>query len=59
MQILIVFKKSNRQVIAAFELQTIITEMNVLKIPDVDYLMTTKRDVLFTDSNGQLWLKEI
>lgn len=59
MQILIVFKKSNRQVIAAFEMQTIITEMNVLKIPDVDYLVTTKRDILFTDPNGMLWIKEI
>lgn len=58
MQILVVYQKTDRKVIVAFELMTIITEMNVLKIPDVDYLVTSKRDIIFTDPNGQMWVKE-
>lgn len=51
MQILVVFQKSDRKVIATFELNTIITEMNVLVIPGISYLMTTK--------NGEVYVKEI
>jgi hypothetical protein len=57
MQILIVFRKSDRKVIAAFELNTIITEMNVIKIPGVDFILTSNRDLIFSDPNGQCWVK--
>ena len=46
MQILVVFKKDTREVIATFELNTIVTGMNVLVIPGVSYLMTCKRDIV-------------
>jgi hypothetical protein len=59
MQILVVYQKSDRKVIATFELKTIITEMNVLKIPEVDYLVTSKRDIFHNGPNGQLYVKEI
>lgn len=58
MQILVVFQKTDRKVLATFELKTIITEMNVLKIPEVDYLITLKRDIFYKAPNGQLFLKE-
>jgi hypothetical protein len=58
MQILVVFRKSDRKLIATFELQTIITDMNVLKIPEVDYLVTTKKDVFYADPNGEYYVKE-
>ena len=48
MQILVVFKKDTREVIATFELNTIVTYMNVLVIPGVSYLMTCKRDIFYT-----------
>lgn len=58
MQILVVFQKSDRKVIATFELNTIITNMNVLVIPGVSYLMTTKRDIFYTATNGEVFVKE-
>ena len=45
MQTLIVFKEDTRELIAAFQLNTIITEMNVLKIPGVSFVVTVKKDV--------------
>lgn len=59
MQILVVFKKDIREVIATFELNTIVTDMNVLVIPGVSYLMTCKRDIFYTDPNGKVFVKEV
>ena len=59
MQVLIIIKKSDRKVIATFEINTIITEMNVLVIPGVSYLVSSKKDIFFTASNGQVYVKEI
>jgi hypothetical protein len=58
MQILVVYRKADRKLIVTFELQTIITEMNVLKIPEVDYIITSKRDIFYTAQNGQVYIKE-
>ena len=59
MQILVVYQKSDRKVIATFELNTIVTKMNVLVIPGVTYLMTTERDIFYTAKNGQVYVKKI
>lgn len=59
MQILVVFKKDTREVIATFELNTIVTDMNVLVISGVSYLMTCKRDIFYTDPNGKVFVKEV
>ncbi|MEC1373390.1 hypothetical protein P9D39_03570 [Heyndrickxia oleronia] len=59
MQVLVIFQKSDRKVIATFEINTIITEMNVLVIPGVSYLVSSKKDIFFTASNGQVYVKEI
>lgn len=59
MQILVVFQKSDRKLIATFELNTIITEMNVLVIPEVSYLVTSEKDIFYTDSNGKVYVKNI
>jgi hypothetical protein len=59
MQILVVFQKSDRKLIATFEINTIITEMNVLVVPGVTYLMTSKKDIFYTAPNGQVYVKEI
>ena len=58
MHIIITYNKSDMSVISAFETNTIITGMNVLKIPEVDYLVTIKRDALFRDEYGNLFLKK-
>jgi hypothetical protein len=59
MQILVVFQKDDRKVIATFELNTIITEMNVLVIPGVSYLVAAKKDIFYTAPNGEVFVKEI
>ena len=59
MQILVVFKKDTRDVISTFELNTIVTDMNVLVIPGVSYLMTCKRDKFYTDPKWKVYLKEV
>jgi len=55
-QILVVFQKSDRKVIATFEMNTIITEINALVIPGVSYLVTTKKDIFHTASNGEVYV---
>lgn len=57
MQILVVFKKETREVIAAFELNTVITEMNVLVVPGVSHLISCKRDIFYTGQNGKVFVK--
>lgn len=59
MKILVVYRKSDRKLIATFELNTLITEMNVLVIPGVAYLMTSKKDIFFTAPDGQVYVKEV
>lgn len=60
MQIIVVYQKTNRKLIASFELNTIITEMNSLVIPGLAYLVTTKKDIFRTDpSTGEVFVKEI
>jgi len=59
MQILVVFQKSDRKVIATFELNTIVTEMNVLVTPGISYLMTGKKDIFYTAKDGQVYVKKI
>lgn len=59
MQIIVVFYKSDRRLIATFELNTIITEANVLAIPNVGYLITAKKDIFYTDANGVYYVKEV
>lgn len=59
MQILVVFQKEDRKMIASFELNTIITDMNVLVIPGVSYLVTAKKDIFYTAKDGQVYVKDI
>lgn len=58
MQILVVYKKDTRELIAAFELNTIIREMNILVVPGVTYLMSFKRDIFYTAPNGTVYVRE-
>jgi hypothetical protein len=59
MQIIVVYQKSNRKVIATFELNTVITEMNVLAIPEVTYLVSSKKDIFYTAPDCQVYVKEL
>ena len=59
MQILVVFKNDTREVIATFELNTIVTDMKVLVIPGVSYLISFKRDIFYITSNGKVFVKEV
>lgn len=58
MHIIITYNRSDMSVVSAFETNTVITEMNVLKIPEVNYLVTIKRDALYRDKYGKLFLDE-
>ena len=57
MQVLVVFQKSNRKVLASFEVNTILTEMNVLKVPGVDFLVSSKKNIFRTAENGEVFVK--
>lgn len=59
MQTLIVFKEDTRELLAAFHLQTIVTEMNIVKVPGVSYLMTLEKDIFYTVPNGTVFVKDI
>lgn len=59
MQLLVIFYKHNRKLIAAMEVNTIITEANVLKTPDVDYLITSRKDIFYTNPDGQYYVEVI
>lgn len=59
MQILVVYRKSDRKLIATFELNTIITGMNVLLIPEVAYLITTDKNIFRNGGDGNYYVKEL
>ena len=52
------YKKINK-VIAAFNFNTIITEMNVLLILEAAFLLTTKKDIFREDPNREVFLRYI
>ena len=58
-QNLVIFRKEDRKVIAAFRLNTIITEMDCLVDPGHSYLVTTKKDIFKTESDGTVYVKNI
>lgn len=59
MQIVVVFQKSDRKVIATFELNSFVTDMKVLVIPNVSYLVSFKKDIFYTGKDGQLYVKNM
>lgn len=59
MQIIVVFQKSDRKVIATFELNSFVTDMKVLVIPNVSYLVSFKKDIFYTGKDGQLYVKNM
>lgn len=58
MQILVVYRKSDRKLIATFEMENFIPNMNVLVIPGVAYLVSLKKDIFYTANNGEVYVKE-
>lgn len=59
MHVLVVYNKKDRKLIATFELNTIITEMNALVVPGTAYLLTIRKDIFFTAKDGQVYVKEV
>lgn len=59
MQVLVVYEKDTRKVIATFEFNTIVTEINGLVTPGTSYLISYRRDVFYTAPNGEVFVKEI
>lgn len=57
-QYLVVYQKKDRKVIAAFGMNTFTTEMNVLVIPGVSYLVSFETDIFHTGPDGTVYLKE-
>jgi len=58
MHLLIIYYKKDLRVIAAFETNTILTNMNVLKLPDIGYTVTLERDCMYTHTDGTTRLRE-
>lgn len=59
MQILVVYDKQTRKVIATFELNSISTEINGLVIPGLSYLVSYRKDIFHTAQNGDIYVKNI
>lgn len=59
MQILVVFKRDTREVVATFEFNTFVTDMNVLVTPEVSYLVSFKKDIFHINANGKVFVKDI
>lgn len=57
MQILVVYKKSSRQVVATFEFSNFVTEMNALLDSELTYLVSFKKDIFYTTPNGCVYVK--
>lgn len=58
MQYLVVYQKADRKLIAAFKLNTFVTEMDVLVIPGTAYFLTLKQDIFHTAEDGTVYVKE-
>ncbi|QTB21609.1 hypothetical protein J1907_17950 [Lysinibacillus sphaericus] len=59
MQSLVVYQKSDRKVIAVFEMNTFVIDMRVLVIPGVAYLVTLEKEIFYTAPDGTVYVKEI
>ncbi len=53
MQTLVVYRKSDNRVIAAFRYDTLLPDANVLMLPGYAYLITTKEIDFYQDHEGK------
>ena len=59
MQILAVFWKDTRKLIACFDIHSVVTEMDALVVPGVSYVMSFDRDIFRTEPDGSVYVKEV
>lgn len=59
MQILVIFIKETRQVVATFEFNTFVTESKILIVPGYDCLFSLDRNIFRTDSDGKTYVKNM
>ena len=57
MQISVVYEKEIRKMLASFEINTLITSANILLVSGITYLITTKRDIVYTAPNEIVYVK--
>ncbi len=58
MQILVIYRKSDRQVIATFKYNSFIIEAEVLMLTGHSYLITLKKDAMYFAEDGQAYVRE-
>lgn len=58
MQILVVYRKSDKLVIGALKYNSFITEADVLMLPGHSYFITLKNDTMYTAENGHVYVRE-
>lgn len=58
-QTLVIFKKDSRQLVAAFQFDTITANMHALvQTAGLDYIVTLERDIYYRDNRGLYYVKQ-
>lgn len=59
MQILVIFIKETRQVVASFEFDTVVDKSKILLVPEYDCLFSLDEDIFIVGSDGKIYVKNI
>ncbi len=57
LQTIVIYEKATLKVISAMQVNTFITDANILKMSDYEVLITVKNDVINLDDSNQMYLK--
>lgn len=57
LQTVITYEKTTLRVISAMQINTIISEANILKMQNYEVLITSKNNVIHLDESNQMYLK--
>ncbi len=57
LQTVITYEKTTLKVISAMQINTIISEANILKMQNYEVLITSKNNVIHLDERNQMYLK--
>ena len=58
LQTVITYEKATLKVISAMQINTFITDANILKTPGYEVLITLKNDIIQLGLNNQMYLKQ-
>lgn len=58
LQTIITYEKATLKVISAMQINSFITDANILKMPGYEVLITLKDNVITLDESGHMYLKK-